>query len=760
MEAAAPRGAELGLASGEQTDFDKLRRIPFLYGFSILNTAGLLCSVGAPLTLFAVELGVTKDGIGLIGGIMPFTQVLCIAFLPMVMRFGHRYIAALGYGLRYLFVLPFLIAPMVAGSPDLVFWILFASMACFSVGRTIAETALWPWSQEYTPRFLRGRVGGRTALFTLPAAIGVSYAVQLWLDSRVGIERYTPVFLVGVVLGLAGGALLLGLGGGRPRPGAVRGLASIRAIVAPARDRNFLTYLYSSGAQYVAFAVINLFILLYFRERLGISSGKLVLMSSLTMLGGAIGSVVSGWFVDRYGTRAIRIVLQCLQIALVLALLGVHDGMPGIDVIVGTFFLLLGMLFQSATSIGSIYMLNYVPPAQKESYMALAYASDGLVAGTATFLAGALLQFLQVNPLTTFGVPVGNYEVLFILNAIIIATSAISFAMLREEGATGVREFLGHFRRGNPLRALWAIQKYDHLTSEDHRRELAYGFGGTGSALVKEELIAALNEPSFDVRHEAIQSLGHLPRNPMVVAALESVLRDDNLIELQNAALVSLGRVRAASSGDLIARFLSSQNPMLRARAIRTLGDIRDQRYLERIRALLRDDPEIDCRLAAVSALGKYRDRQSVDGLLAIYKQLAVEGTSRAAAPSSNVVLLALSKILDCEALFSREWRREERLLGSRLPHMVTRLLSTKHSATGHSENRSAHLSQIASGLAVGQTAGAFREMQLLRPAIAASYHPDAKVVAKMMSATAGIAEPHRALLILLCLVMRPVMEA
>ena len=36
--------------------------------------------------------------------------------------------------------------------------------------------------------------------------------------------------------------------------------------------------------------------------------------SALNFSGGAIGSVVSGWFVDRYGTRAIRIVLQCLQI--------------------------------------------------------------------------------------------------------------------------------------------------------------------------------------------------------------------------------------------------------------------------------------------------------------------------------------------------------------------------------------------------------------------------------------------------------------
>src|SRR5688572_13775590 len=59
----------------EQSDFDKIRRIPYLYAFNIITAAALLCTVTAPLALFAAELGVPKDRIGLIGGIMPFVQV-------------------------------------------------------------------------------------------------------------------------------------------------------------------------------------------------------------------------------------------------------------------------------------------------------------------------------------------------------------------------------------------------------------------------------------------------------------------------------------------------------------------------------------------------------------------------------------------------------------------------------------------------------------------------------------------------------------
>ena len=673
MVATAPQdGVSSAAAAGEQTDFEKLRRIPFLYGFSIFNTAGLLCTVGAPLTLFAAELGVSKGGIGLIGGLMPFAQVLCIAFLPVVMRFGQRHITALGYGLRYLFLLPFLLAP-AAGSPEGAFWILFGCMVAFASGRAFAETALWPWSQEYTPRFLRGKVSGTTAMLTLPAALVVSYLVNLWLDGHTGIERFFPVFLVGITLGLAGSSLLLGLRGGRPRPGAMRGLDSIRAIMAPARDRNFLTYLYSSGTGYFAYTVTNLFLLLYFRERLGLSAGTLVLMTALTPIGGATGAVIAGFFVDRYGTRPIRIVLQVLQIVMLLLLPFVHADMPAIYVIVGVSFFLIGMLFQSAMSVSPIYMLNYVPPAQKESYMALRYASDGLLGGGSTFLAGALLQYLLNYPPVVFGVTLGGYEVLFVVTALVVVTSAIAFGKLREEGGTGVRDFLGQFREGNPVSALWNIRRYGHPTSEERRRELTYGFGGTKSGLVKEELIEALGDPSFDVRHEAIHSLGHLPRHPAVVRALEEVLVVDDLAELQNAALIALGRMHATESGDAIARFLDDPNPLLRARAIRSLGEIRDERHMSRIRAALTEDPVLDCRLAAVSALGKLRDDQSVADLVAIYHGL-VDDERPAAVPHGRVVLLALAKIFDCEAAFSHDWRREERLLGSRLPEMMRRI--------------------------------------------------------------------------------------
>ena len=112
--------------------------------------------MNSPLALYAAELGIEKGRIGMLGALMPFAQVLCIAFLPVVLAYSQRFITGAAYGSRYFFVLPWIAAPFL-GSPDLAFWLLFACVTAYAILRTLAETAIYPWSQEYMPRQVRGR---------------------------------------------------------------------------------------------------------------------------------------------------------------------------------------------------------------------------------------------------------------------------------------------------------------------------------------------------------------------------------------------------------------------------------------------------------------------------------------------------------------------------------------------------------------------------------------------------------------------------
>ncbi len=742
----------------ELTDYAKLRRLPFYYGYSVLTATAVLCTVGAPLVLFAAELGMDKDRIGLIGGIMPFFQVLGIASLPVILHFGTRRVAALALIARYLFLFPLFAAPLFTSAPDIAFALILGAIICFAMCRTLSEAAVVPWSQEFIPRLVRGQISGNIAIAYLPVALIGSFLIQRWLDGQTGLERFYPVFAIGIALGIFGASNLFGLGGGAPRTTRGAWWETLAQLRLPLRDRNFLAFLYSSGAQYLIFSALNVFLLLFFRERLGISSGQLVLMAALIPVGSAAGSYAAGWFIDRHGTRAIRITLQTLQVAMLLGLPFIHSGIAGVDLLVGLIFFLFGFLVQGAMVAGNVYMLNYVPPTERESYMALAYSSDGIFGGGLTVLAGILVQHFEQSGVVVGSVLLGGYEMLFLAGALVTASSAAVFALLKEDGATGVRDFLGQFSSGNALRALWGIQRFSSFTSEQRRRDLAYGFGGTGSTLAQDELIHALSDPSFDVRHEAIRALGRLPPTPKAIRSLEEVLSYDGLIELQYAALDSLGQLQSRSSTEKIARFLGDGNRLLRSRAARSLGDIRAQAYLPAIRRMLVEDEDVDCRLAAASSLGKFGDRASIPALVAIYASQAADAHP-ISEPRSKVVLLAISKILGIEEQFARNWRREQRLPGYRLPELLSRLARSLDMTDRLAEASRAQLQQAAAELGTGPTAASLVALRGLRPIIAVCGHEDAPLVVALIDGTAPIVEAHRALIVLLAVAARRVLQ-
>lgn len=729
-------------------DFDKIRRLPWLYGSTVLTATAVLCTVTAPLTLFAAEMGLGEDRIGLLSGIMPLFQALGVLALPLILRFGSRRMAATALSVRYLFLLLFLVAPFYAARPDIVFAILLAAMLGFAICRSLAEAALVPWSQEFMPRSVRGRIAGRIALAYVPVALGVSWGIQAWLDSRTGLDRFMPVFLLGIALGVVGGLMLLGLRGGQaghagqPR----RGLLS-----EPLRDRNFRLFLFASALQNIVATAIALFLILYFRERLGLSSGALVLQAALIPVGSAAGNVTAGWFVDRYGTRGIHRALQVGQVLLLLGLPFLRPDVPGIGWLVPAAFFLFGFLFQAGISVANVYMLNVIPPASKEGYTSLHYSVDGLASGLVTFASGVLLVWLGAREIVVLGVTLGKFDVFFVLAAGVAALSALAFGRLSEEGALSVRDFVGHFTTGNPMKALWGINRYASRTSEDRRRDLAFRFSGMGSPLAKEELIAALRDPSFDVRHEAIRALGHIGGHPAVRHALEEVLEYHGLVELRYAALGSLGRLRAQGSGPKVALVLEEENPLLRARAARSLGEMGFLPALPRIRRMLVEDGELDCRLAAASALGKFKDRDSLPALAALYLDQAFDTVTPMAEPRSKVVLLAMTKILGCEEEFSHQWRREEAQPGLAVPGLLFRLARSRGVPA-------AELRVLAAGYEPDRAAEALALFVTMEPALRTSSHRDAPLMADLLVRLGGQAAPHPALIVALAAMLARVL--
>lgn len=744
--------ADVAAMPAVQNDFDKLRRLPWYYAQVMLTNTAVLCTISAPLALFAAELGLGEDRIGLLGGVMPFIQVAGLAALPLIARFGSRKVATWSFLARYSFLCLFFATPLFLGQPDVVFAFLLVGMLGFSIMRAFAEAALIPWSQEFVPRAMRGRISGRIALLSVPAALVVSWLIRSWLDGQEGLGRFYPVFAVGIAAGMIGALLLLRLRGGAPT--AMTERPRVSALIEPLGDRNYLIFLTSSAVQYMLLMALNVFAIIYFRE-LGLSAGEIVFLAALTQPGAALGTFAAGWLVDRYGARPVFLALMVGQIAVLLFMPMIPPGAAGLLWIAGAVFFIKGVFLHSAMAVGQVYMLNIVPPSMKEAYTTLHYITVGLVGGSATVLSGVLLATLREAPLVIAGQVIAPFTVLFVLGAALSVVAGTAFYFLREEGGLSVRDFLLNFSTGAPFRALIGIQRYRGETSEERRRDLAYSFGALGSPLAKAELIEALRDPSFSVRNEAVQALGRMAPHDDVIEALRRVLGFDGLVELQYSALAALGRLKARVAAPDAATFLDSDNPLLRARAIRSLGEMGSVSDLDRIRAVLSEVDDLDSRLAAVSAIGTLQDRASLPALVAFYRERILDRAVMAE-PRAKVVLLAISKILQVEESFAFDWQREQNSPGQGVPDLMERMARALRRAPGTQADEVAGALRFGADSYEPEAAGpALAAALAMRPLVAARGGPEAEAALVLMDGVADITEPHPALVILVLLAAR-----
>ena len=421
---------------------EKMKVIPYYHFSTALQMCAVIGTVAAPLTLYSVELGLNPDRIGILGSLIAFCQVLALISIPLTIYFGSKILSIWTLFSRYIFLLIFLIVPFYKDNLIMVFYLLFFSMLMFSILRSLSEAAFIPWMQEFIPRDVRGRTIGINGIICTPFALAASYAIKVWLDSREGLDRFYPVFFIAIISGLISALLLLKLKGGKRIENRENDKGYLRNLLLATKDKNYNLFLISSGTQYLVITVLAIFLTLYFKIRMNIPSGELIFSSTLVLIGGTCSGFIVGRVTDSYGCRGIRVIFQSLQILLLLMLPFINSETPYLSYVIGVIFFLFGFLMWGSASIGYIFMLNYVPSNNKESFMSLAYSLDGITAGVTTVLAGYLVVWLDNNEITIFNTLLGSYEVLFVICAFIITISMNTFILIREEGAMGVRTFI------------------------------------------------------------------------------------------------------------------------------------------------------------------------------------------------------------------------------------------------------------------------------------------------------------------------------
>jgi len=285
-------------ASPRLTDAEKVRALPWSIGFGVLASSvfGAWTFFGSVFPLYLRELGLPKGQIGFLLSVFPFCGLIAPFVAPMLVRYGLKRACLITYAGRNLVTALLLLRPFVlaAGGPALASSYVAAVVFTFAVLRALAETAMFPWSQEYVPHAVRGRYGAASTILGTLASIAAISAAGSVIGYGDGLGRFLWLQGAASLVGLIGTLLLIWVPGGAPaRPAQGRSThgCDVRKAL---RDGNFRHFLYGTGGIAIGGGMMVAFMPLMLVERVGVRPGTVIWLDNAGMIGSVAASFLPG----------------------------------------------------------------------------------------------------------------------------------------------------------------------------------------------------------------------------------------------------------------------------------------------------------------------------------------------------------------------------------------------------------------------------------------------------------------------------------
>ena len=611
--------------STELTMLDKYRALPLWIGAAILRSVYLVTITGTLLILYLNELGMDVGKIGTLLSIMPFLGVFALMVAPYVERMGLKRTCVIFSSIRVLVTtlligVPFFVSSQGQGA---AFGIIAVLFFVFSLANYTFATADGPWSQQLIPSEVRGRV-----IAVLFMSVGASTAVTLAL-AGVCIKFFSDllsfqlIIAGGAVFGLIGAVLAAKLPGGLPEKKQDRTKNHVRSMLEALKNKNFNRVMMALTMIHLSVTATASFIPLYMKDVVGLSNSQVVITAfcgSIMLIGGYF---FWGWAADRYGAKPIFLINAAAMLTFApLWYVMKLPAAPEVRLSLAVFVAVYGAIFGSGWIIGfDKYLYNNVlPPDRKTSYISVVHAWSGLAAGAGPLLAGWFVEACKGLDRTILWLHFDQYTPLFIVYLCILVAAVFFISRLKSDSGVSATQFAGMFLQPGPLLAMSSVLRYRFAKDESDRVEKTRMMGVSSNPLNVEELLESLNDPSFNVRYEAVITIANRKPHPQLTDALMNILMDPDP-ELASSAAWALGRIGDTTAIPVLRESLAVPYPLLQARAARSLGMLQDKESAPMLMSWLKTDADSALRRACAAALGALQYMPALTSIVGLMEQ-------------------------------------------------------------------------------------------------------------------------------------------
>ena len=420
-------------------------RIHNAYLFQAFNAVSWQICLGAPLILFARELGASAVVLGLLAGLAPLTSVLQLLVAPHGERIGYRKLMVSGWSARVMMLIFLALLPLATyfWKPAIIIGLLIAVMTAFTALRGVATCAWMPWITALVPRSVRGLYLSRDRTFIGVASVAALAVSGMFLFDHDNMWSFSIVF----GLSFLGGAVSLYFLNRIPEPEttnrAVAPLARLRWRDL-LRDGAFVRLL--SFAAVVQLCVLSTatFITIFVREEVKLQDGAILWITAGAALVGIFGLRLLRSHIDGMGSRPFLGVVFLWWSVYYLAwfLLAAHllDGAQ----------ILAPMLMLAAGFFASIYelsltrlMMNTVGDRPGTTqYFALQSVIVSLLAGLSPIMWGWMLDNLDNVRVVVGGLTLDSYAIFFGVQWLLLGVVFVALMHVKEGNATTTKMLL------------------------------------------------------------------------------------------------------------------------------------------------------------------------------------------------------------------------------------------------------------------------------------------------------------------------------
>jgi MFS family permease len=424
------------------------------FWFAAFNALSFPIVQSSPMVLYAKTLGASATVLGIIAGMMPLLVVFQIPAANHINRIGYKRFVFSGWGTRVLFIFGLALVPLAGVFLDarnllvLVVVLLF----CFNLSRGISSCAWLPWLTTLVPAELRGKYLVRDAamqncgcfLTFLVAAALLSGSPHPW--------QFSLLFAFSAIMGAASLGFLKRIPD-VPTPDPVRASEMRVPWLAMAAHPPFRKLLRENIAWSMAYGGMTAFIVVFLKMTVGMSEGRILLITSVSFLGGLSCFWLVGSRLDRLGSKPVLTFSFVMWIVVLAGWIGLAGGILKISLgLVLTLELLRGLLAAVVTMSNTRLAMAVIPVMGRNHFFALYSVLGNVTLGLAPIGWGLLIDAVGTRSTQWLGLEWNRFSIFFAAASAVIFATLILARLLDEPEAASIEDLLQEILIQSPQR--------------------------------------------------------------------------------------------------------------------------------------------------------------------------------------------------------------------------------------------------------------------------------------------------------------------